>query len=100
MAALLLGALILGSWGLALGARGKHQRAADLAAVSAARAMADSYSRLFEPPLLGDGSLNPRHLSLASYEQLGREAAVRAGRRNGVAIRPADVHFPRSFAPP
>jgi hypothetical protein len=33
---------------MALGARGK--RAADLAAVSAARAMADAYPRLFEPP--------------------------------------------------
>jgi hypothetical protein len=99
MAVLLLGALILGSWGLALGSRGKHQRAADLAAVSAARAMADAYPRLFEPPALPDGSRNPRHLSLAVYEGLGREAALRAGRRNGVRIRPADVRFPRSFAP-
>jgi len=99
MAVLLVGALILGSWGLALGSRGKHQRGADLAAVSAARAMADSYSRLFEPPLLEDGSVNPRHVSLAAYERLARDAALRAGGRNGVAIRPADVRFPRSFAP-
>jgi hypothetical protein len=59
MAALLVGALFLGSWGLALGSRGKHQRAADLAAVSAARAMADVYPRLFEPPVLPDGAPNP-----------------------------------------
>jgi D-alanyl-D-alanine carboxypeptidase len=99
MAVLLVGGLVLGSWGLALGARGKHQRAADLAAVSAARAMADAYPRLFEPPLLPDGAPNPRHISLVAYEQLGRDAALHAGRRNGVAIGPADVRFARSFAP-
>src|SRR3954468_8690611 len=99
MAALVVGALFLGSWGLALGARGKHQRAADLAAVSAARAMADAYPRLFGPPLLPDGAPNPRHLSLAAYEQLARGAALQAGRRNGVGLRPTDVRFPRSLAP-
>src|SRR4051794_39495262 len=99
MAALLVGALFLGSWGMALGARGKHQRAADLAAVSAARAMADSSPRLFEAPVLPDGTPNPRHLSIAAYEQLGREAALLAGTRNGVPLRTADVRFPRSFAP-
>src|SRR5919198_811931 len=91
MAALLLGALVLGSWGMALGARGRHQRAEDLAAVSAARAMADVYPRLFEPPVLPDGTPNPRRLSLAAYEELGRAAALRAGRRNGVVLRPSDV---------
>src|SRR3954466_6942940 len=99
MAALLAGALFLGSWGLALGARGKHQRAADLAAVSAARAMADAYPRLFEPPVLPGGEPNPRHLSLAAYEQLGRDAALSVGRRNGVRLRAPDVRFPRSIAP-
>ena len=99
MAALLVGAMFLGSWGLALGARGKHQRAADLAAVSAARAMAEMYSRLFEPPVLPDGAPNPRHLSLAEYEALGRSAALQAGRRNGVRLRRSDVRFPPSFAP-
>src|SRR5438045_3602684 len=88
MAVLPLGGLLLGSWGLALGSRGKHQRAAEPAAVSAAGAMADAYPRLFEPPLLPDGSPNPRHISLAAYERLGRDAALRAGRRNGVAIGP------------
>ncbi len=99
MAALVVGALFLGSWGLALGARGEHQRAADLAAVSAARAMAGVYPRLFEPPVLPDGAPNPRHLSLAAYERLGRDAALRAGRLNGVRLRPTDVRFQRSFAP-
>jgi soluble lytic murein transglycosylase-like protein len=99
MAVLLLGAVVLGSWGMALGARGKHQRAADLAAISAARAMADVYPRLFEPPVLPGGAPNPRHLSLAEYEQLARAAAVRAAVRNGVGRRSTDVRFPRSFAP-
>ena len=49
MAALVVGALILGAIGQALGARGHEQRAADLAAISAARAMRDAYPRLFEP---------------------------------------------------
>jgi hypothetical protein len=88
-----------GSWGMALGARGKHQRAADLAAVSAARAMTHAYPRLFEPLALPDGTPNPRHLSVAAYERLGRDAALQAGRRNGVVLRSANVSFPRSFAP-
>jgi hypothetical protein len=45
--ALLLGALVLASFGQALGARGRHQRAADLAAMSAARVMATAYPKLF-----------------------------------------------------
>ena len=41
--------------GQARGARGKHQRAADLAAISAAQVMRDLYPRLFEPAVLPDG---------------------------------------------
>jgi D-alanyl-D-alanine carboxypeptidase-like protein len=100
MAALLVGALFLGALGNALGARGRHQRAVDLAAVSAARAMADVYPRLFEPPYLDDGAPNPRHLSLAAYRSLARRTAVAAARRNGVEIGAGEVSFPPgSFAP-
>ena len=100
MGALLLGAGILGAFGQALGAKGRHQRAADLAAMSAARAMSDAYPRLFEPALLEHGAPNPRHLSLSEYLELARNTAVRAGRRNGVSLRAADVGFPGgSFAP-
>jgi Putative Flp pilus-assembly TadE/G-like len=42
LAALLAGAVVLFAFGQALGARGKHQRAADLAAVSAAQVMRDN----------------------------------------------------------
>jgi Transglycosylase SLT domain/D-alanyl-D-alanine carboxypeptidase len=100
MAALLVGALFLGALGQALGAKGRHQRGADLAAMSAARAMADAYPRLFEPALLENGEPNPRHLSLAAYTGLARRAAIRGGQRNGVRVRPSDVRFPNgSFAP-
>ena len=100
VAALLLGVAVLWAFGTALGAKGRHQRAADLAAVSAARAMGDAYPRLFEPAALEPGTPNPRHLTTAAYLALAREAALAAGRRNGVALRARDVTFPDgSFAP-
>ncbi|HEY1597692.1 MAG TPA: hypothetical protein VGF74_20000, partial [Thermoleophilaceae bacterium] len=101
MAALVLGTLILGAFGQALGARGHEQRAADLAAVSAARAMRDAYPRLFEPATLRRGLPNPRHLSRAAYLALGRAAAVDGAKRNGATLVPGQVTFPdaTSFAP-
>ena len=66
---------------------------------SAARAMANVYPRLFEPPLLPSGAPNPRHLPLAAYLALARRTALRAARANGVAIRSPDVRFPPGFAP-
>ena len=56
------GALVLFAFGNALGAKGRYQRAADLAAISAAQVMRDLYPRLFEPPFLEPGVPNPRHL--------------------------------------
>ena len=92
--------LVLFAFGNALGAKGRHQRAADLAAVSAAQVMRDLYPRLFEPPLLAAGVPNPRHLEQATYLALARAAAVRGARRNGVRITPPDVSFPGDpFAP-
>lgn len=58
-AAVLAGVLVLGAFGQALGAKSRHQRAADLAAVSAARTMREDYPRLFEPAVLEDGEINP-----------------------------------------
>ena len=49
VAALLVGLAVLVGFGQALGAKSRHQRAADLAAMSAAVAMRDAYPRLFEP---------------------------------------------------
>jgi hypothetical protein len=97
---LLVGAVVLFAFGNALGAKGKHQRGADLAAVSAAQVMRDLYPRLFEPPLLANGLPNPRHLPLPVYLARARAAAVRGGRRNGVRVGLGDVSFPgASFAP-
>ena len=100
VAVLVAGALLLGGFGHALGAKGRHQRAADLAAMSAARSMADLYPRLFEPAFLEPGVPNPRHLSAAEYVAPARRSAVRAGGRNGVGLRPGDVRFPeQAFGP-
>jgi soluble lytic murein transglycosylase-like protein len=84
---LMLGVLLLGSLGQAFGARGKHQRGVDLAAVAAARAMRDAYPRLFEEPA------SVRHLDRSEYLALARETAVRVGKANGVRIDPGDVRF-------
>jgi Transglycosylase SLT domain/D-alanyl-D-alanine carboxypeptidase len=100
MTLLLGGAVVLFAFGQALGSKGRHHRAVDLAAVSAAQVMRDLYPRLFEPPLLENGLPNPRHLPLPVYLALARRAAVRGARRNGVSVRGADVSFPGGgFAP-
>ena len=100
-ASLIAVALVLAAFGQAIGTRGRSQRISDLAAVSGARAMRDAYPRLFEPPELEPGVPNPRHLSREQYLAVGRAAALRAARRNGVAIAASDVRFPdgSSFAP-
>jgi hypothetical protein len=97
---LLLGVAILGAFGQALGTQGRHQRAADLAAMSAARTMSRAYPRLFEAAYLENGAPNPRHLSNAAFVSMARTTAVRIARRNRVRIRASDVTFPgAAFAP-
>jgi hypothetical protein len=93
-------AVVFFAFGSALGSKGKHQRAADLAAVSAGQVLRDLYPRLFEPPVLANGLPNPQHLPLPAYQALVRRAAVRGARRNGVEVGGADVSFPGGgFAP-
>ena len=100
IATLLVGVAVLWAFGQAFGAKARHQRGADLAAVSAAQVMRRTYPRLFEPALLSSGIPNPRHLSTAAYLALARAAALSAARRNGVRVRASDVSFPGgSFAP-
>jgi hypothetical protein len=100
LAVLLAGTLVLFGFGQALGTRGKHQRAADLAAVSAAQVMRRHYPRLFEPAFLEHGVPNARHLSNAAYLALARAAARRGARSNGVPPAQVTVAFPdRGFAP-
>jgi uncharacterized membrane protein len=100
LGALLAGVLILFGFGQALGARGHAQRAADLAAVSAAQVMRRNYARLFEPAFLEGGVPNPRHLSNEAYLSLARAGALRGARRNGVGAQSVRVDFPSArFAP-
>jgi len=89
--AVVLGALILGAVARAMGTRDAAQRAADLAALSGARAMQAAYGRLFEPAVIG-GRANPRHLEKEAYLGLVRGAAVRVASENHAPG--AEVSFP------
>ena len=90
---LVAGALILGALGQGLTAKGRHQKAADLASISAAHAMSDAYPRLLEPAYRRPGVANPRHLDRRGYLDLARTAAMRAARANGVSLRRSDIRF-------
>lgn len=84
-------ALLLGGAARGLGARNDRQRAADLAALAAARAMHARFGGLFSA---GGG-----HVDLAGYRTAAVRAAEETGRRNGATrVR---VSFPErdSFAP-
>ncbi|HEY2717052.1 MAG TPA: transglycosylase SLT domain-containing protein [Solirubrobacterales bacterium] len=98
---LIAGALALVAIAGAVTGKGRVQRAADLAAISAARAMKDSLTRLLAPATLPNGLPNPFHISKASYLAQAREAALAAGRANGVDPGRLRVDFPdaASFAP-
>jgi soluble lytic murein transglycosylase-like protein len=91
LAAILVGAVILGAAERAAGRGGNAQRAADLAALAGATAMDAAYPRLFEPAQL-DGRANPRHLEVAEYLARARVAAEETARRNGATD--ARVAFP------
>ena len=76
------------------------QRAADLAAVSAARSMRDDHARLFVSPRLPNGRANPRHLAAGQYRQRAAAAAREALAANGVPAASLEVAFPGGgFAP-
>ena len=81
--------------------KGRAQRAADLAAISAARSMRDDLPRLLSPPTLPNGLPNPRHLEKAAYLARARATAVRVARDNGVDVDRLRIAFPDrdSFAP-
>jgi hypothetical protein len=92
--AVLAGAVVLFALGNALGAKGRYQRAADLAAISAAQVMRALYPRLFEPPFLAPDVPNPRHLEEGEYRASAVAAAIRGGKRNGVHVEAGNVSFP------
>ena len=64
--ALIAGALALVAIAGAVTGKGRTQRAADLAAISAARSMRDDLPRLLSPPTLPNGLPNPAHMGKPS----------------------------------
>jgi hypothetical protein len=97
---LVLAVLALAAIGGAATGRGRVQRAADLAALSAARSMRDDTSRLLAPGTLPDGSPNPRHISKDQFLGRARLAAFDAARRNDVDPARLRIAFPDSAAYP
>jgi hypothetical protein len=81
--------------------KGRAQRAADLAAISAARSMRDDLPRLLSPPALPNGLPNPLHMEKAVYLARARTVALGAARANGVGAANLRLGFPdaASFAP-
>ncbi|HUB99120.1 MAG TPA: D-alanyl-D-alanine carboxypeptidase family protein [Solirubrobacterales bacterium] len=74
--------------------KGRVQRAADLAAISAARSLRDDLPRLLAPALLPNGSPNPAHLDKEAYLSRARGAAADTARANGVDPARLRVLFP------
>jgi hypothetical protein len=99
--ALIVGALALVAIAGAMIGKGRAQRAADLAAISAARSMRDDLPRLLAPPLLPSGLPNPGHLEKASYLLRAQAAAAMAAKANEVDAERLQISFPdrESFAP-
>jgi Transglycosylase SLT domain/D-alanyl-D-alanine carboxypeptidase/Putative Flp pilus-assembly TadE/G-like len=98
---LLAAALVLVAIAGAVVGKGRVQRAADLAAISAARSMRDDLPRLLTPAALPDGSPDPAHIEKADYLAGARWAAFDAAKANGVVPANLRISFPdwTSFAP-
>jgi hypothetical protein len=97
---LILAVLALAAIGGAATGKGRVQRAADLAALSAARSMRDDTPRLLAAATLPDGAPNPRHLSRTEFLARARLAAVEAARRNTVDPGRLRIAFPGATAFP
>ncbi len=99
--ALIAGALALVAIAAAVTGKGRAQRAADLAAISAARSMRDDLARLLAPAVLPDGLPNPAHLEKIEYLARARAAASDVARANEVNPTRLRISFPDagSFAP-
>src|SRR6478672_6949778 len=80
--ALIVGTVALVAIAGAVAGKGRVQRAADLAAISAARSMRDDLPRLLSPPTLPGGMPNPLYLEKAAYLLRARAAALDAARAN------------------
>ncbi len=99
--ALIAAALALVAIAGAVTGKGRAQRAADLAAISAVRSMRDDLPRLLSPPTLPDGRSNPRHMEKVTYLARAKTAAAESARANGVSPDRLRLTFPDSsaFAP-
>jgi len=99
--ALIAAALALVAIAGAVTGKGRVQRAADLVAISAARAMRDELPRLLAPPTLPNGLPNPLHIEKAVYIARASAAALDAGRANGLEAGRVRLAFLdlASFAP-
>ncbi|HMJ72042.1 MAG TPA: transglycosylase SLT domain-containing protein [Solirubrobacterales bacterium] len=99
--ALIVGALALVAIAGAVTGKGRAQRAADLAAISAARSMRDDLPRLLAPAVLPNGLPNPAHVEKLEYLARARAAASDVARANDIATERLKVSFPDvgSFAP-
>jgi hypothetical protein len=99
--ALIAAALALVAIAGAVTGKGRTQRAADLAAISAARSMRDDLPRLLAPPVLPNGAPNPAHIEKTAYLAGARAAAVAVALANEVGAARLRISFPdlASFAP-
>jgi hypothetical protein len=99
--ALIAAALALVAIAGAVTGKGRVQRVADLAAISATRSMRDDLPRLLSPPALPNGQPNPGHIDKASYLARARAAALDAAQANDVGAERLRLSFPDagSFAP-
>ncbi len=99
--ALIVAALALVAIAGAVTGKGRAQRAADLAAVSAARSMRDDLPRLLAPPSRPGRAVTPTHLAKAAYLARAETEALRVGAANGAGIPSLRISFPDrdSFAP-
>ena len=99
--ALIVAALALVAIAGAVTGKGRAQRAADLAAISAARSMRDDLPRLLSPLTLPNGLPNPLHLPKTAYLARARSAAILVSRANEVDAERLRIAFPDrgSFVP-
>ncbi|MEK6276986.1 MAG: transglycosylase SLT domain-containing protein [Actinomycetota bacterium] len=100
IAILMIGVLAVVSIAGALTGKGRLQRAADLAALSAARSMRDDLPRVTAPARLPDGSVNPARIGRAEYLRRARSAALRAADANGADPQRVRIRFPDAEAFP
>ncbi len=92
-------ALALAAIGGAVTGVARSQRAADLVALSAARAMRDDLPRLTAPRRLPSGLPNPTRLSKPEYLGRARAAGRQAAERNSVPPVRVEITFPDSASP-